>query len=419
MRAPTLTLLLLLPAAAGGAGEGSPAGYYRFPAIHGDTIVFTAEGDLWKVGTEGGVARRLTSHPGQETHAAISPDGASVAFSADYEDATEVYVMPLSGGLPRRLTWEGRWARVVGWTPPGVESPGATAPGATAPGATAPGEAPPGEAPEILYATRHFSTLPEVQLVRLDPLSGRRRPVPLAQASEGAYDPSGGALVFTRYPFQGSHTKRYRGGTAQNLWRFDGGGEAAPLTADYPGTSREPMWWRGRVVFASDRDGTMNLWSTAPDGSGLRQHTRHAGWDVKSPDSDGDRVVYQLGADLHLHDLATAADRRLEVTLASDFDQRRERWVDKPMEYVTAAHLSPSGDRVALTARGQVFVAPVEPGRLVAAGRARGVRFRAARFLPERGGEAGARARWWRCRTRAARWSSGASTPAGCPPASR
>ncbi len=249
--------VFLLPATL--AAE-APAGYYRFPAIHGDVVVFTAEGDLWKVGTAGGAARRLTSHPGQETHAAISPDGATVAFCADYEGPTEVYVMPLAGGLPRRLTWEGRETTVAGWTPDG----------------------------EVLYATRHYSTLPNRQLVRLDPATGARRQVPLSQAAQGTYDPSGGTLFFTRYR-QGSYTKRYRGGTAENLWRFrEGEGEAVPLTADFAGTSREPMWWDGgtggRVVFASDRDGTMNLWSMAADGSDLRQHTRHAGWDVKAPD---------------------------------------------------------------------------------------------------------------------------------------
>ena len=340
--------------AATASADASPLGYYRFPAIHGDTIVFTAEGDLWKVGTAGGVAQRLTTHPEQEIHPAISPDGSQIAFTANYEGPSEVYVMPMAGGLPRRLTWEGRGAQVVGWSPAGV-----------------------------LYATRHYSTLPNVQLVRVDPVNGMRTRVPLEQASEGVYEPSGQTLFFTRLRFQGSYTKRYRGGTAQNLWRFTAGdAEATPLTSDFPGTSREPMWWDGRLAFASDRDGTVNLWSMAPDGSDLKQHTFHQGWDVKSPDLSQGRVVYQLGADLYLHDLATGSGGRLEVRLASDFDQQRERWLEKPMEYLTAAHLSPTGDRVVLTARGQVFVTPVKQGRRVEAGRPDGVRFRSAHFLP-------------------------------------
>jgi tricorn protease len=107
------TLLLLLLASCIARADG-PAGYFRFPAIHGETVVFTSEGDLWRVPVKGGTAQRLTTHPGAETRAAISPDGASVAFSAQYEGPTEVYVMPLAGGAPKRLTYESRDARVAG-----------------------------------------------------------------------------------------------------------------------------------------------------------------------------------------------------------------------------------------------------------------------------------------------------------------
>ena len=79
-------------------------GYYRFPAIHGDTIVFAAEGDLWRVPLAGGLAQRLTTHPGEETAPIISPDGQTVAFSGTYEGGTEIYTMPLAGGLPTRWT---------------------------------------------------------------------------------------------------------------------------------------------------------------------------------------------------------------------------------------------------------------------------------------------------------------------------
>src|SRR5262245_61177168 len=92
--------LLALPASYlfGAEAAPTPLGYYRYPAIHGDTIVFTAEGDLWQVEASGGTARRLTSHPAQESHAAISPDGSTIAFSAGYEGPWEVYTMPLTGG---------------------------------------------------------------------------------------------------------------------------------------------------------------------------------------------------------------------------------------------------------------------------------------------------------------------------------
>ena len=343
--------ILVLVASASAAGRN---GYYRSPAIHGDMIVFTSEGDLWTVDAKGGFARRLTSHPGQETHPAISPDGQTLAFSAQYEGPAEVYTMPLAGGLPVRHTFAGQGETVIGWTPDG----------------------------KILCATKRYSTLPNTQLVVLDPATNAETLLPLSQAADGAFEPSGRTLYFTRLPFQGSYTKRYKGGTAQNLWSYTlGADEAAPLTADYPGTSKEPMVWQGRVYFLSDRDGSMNIWSMDPKGGGLKQHTFHKGFDSSAPSLDNGRIAYQLVADLRLFDIASGSDTALAVTLPSDFDQMRERWVTRPLDYLTAGHVSPSGDRVVLVSRGHVFVAPAGDGRWVRVDREEGVRARAARFL--------------------------------------
>lgn len=350
-----LLLLLAAPAPAQPATNHPPQGYYRFPALHDDTVVFTAEGDLWRVNVRGGLAQRLTSHPGMEDHAAFSPDGKTLAFSAEYEGPTEVYTMPAEGGLPTRRTFHGD-AYVVGWTPDG----------------------------KVIYSTRDFSTLPDVQLATVDFQTSEVALVPLSQASDGAFEPTGKTLYFTRLPFQGSSTKRYRGGTIQHIWSFSTGQpEAVPLTADFAGTSKAPRWWQGRIYFVSDRDGTMNLWTMNASGGDLQQLTRHKGWDVKSPALSQGRIVYQLGADLRLYDIATKDDRLIPIYLTSDFDQQREKWVKKPMDYLTAAHLSPEGDRLALTARGQVFVAPVEQGRFVEATHDASVRYRSARFMPD------------------------------------
>ena len=331
-------------------------GYYRYPAIHGDTIVFTAEGDLWSVSTAGGLARRLTSHPGLETRASMSPDGKTIAFSAQYEGPTEVYTMPAGGGLPVRRTFDGEAALVVGWSPSG----------------------------NILYATRHFSTLPKTQLFLVDTATNLSTQIAVNQGSDACFDPTGKTLFFTRLPFQGSHTKRYKGGTAQNIWKWKSNDtEAVPLTSDYPGTSKNPMYWNTRVYFISDRDGIMNIWSMTEDGKDLRQLTFQKEWDVKGASLDKGSIVYQAGADLHLVDIATGNDRVVPIQLSSDFDQTREHWVKNPMEYLTSYAISPSGDRVALTARGMVFVAPVQPGRFVQATHEEGVRYRDAKFFPD------------------------------------
>ncbi|MBX3012328.1 MAG: PD40 domain-containing protein [Caldilineaceae bacterium] len=339
-------------------------GYYRFPALHEETIVFTAEGDLWKVDIRGGQAQRLTTHHGLETHAAIAPDGAWVAFSAEYEGPREVYVMPLKGGRPRRLTYEGmdEDSIVVGWTPDG----------------------------RVMYSTEYFSTLPNRQLVLIDLATLAQTRVPLSQASEGIFTPDMHTLFFTRLPQQSSNAKRYQGGSVQTLWKFTfpkrkrkTPPEAVPLTADYLGTSKAPMWWDGRLYFLSDRDGTMNLWSMRDTGRHLTQHTFHRGWDMQSPSLHEGRIVYQLGADLRLYTIASHADQAVPITLTSDFEHTRERWINSPWRYLSSVSVAPDGDRVVLTSRGRVFVAPAKQGRLVEVTGQQGVRYGEARFLPD------------------------------------
>jgi len=348
-------LFAVLILATGSLVAASNPGYYRFPTIYGNTIIFTAEGDLWVTGAEGGAARRLTSHAGVESYAAVSPDGATVAFSAEYEGPTEVYTMPLSGGVPERRTFDGN-ARVVGWT----------------------------SDRRIVYATSRYATLPNTQLLTLDLRTGRSELLPLAQASDGSFDETGKTLYFTRLAFQGSHTKRYKGGTAQNIWKFTTGDrEAIPLTKDYDGTSKTPLWYNGRVYFATDRDGTMNLWSMNTEGKDLRQLTSHKGWDLKSPSMQRGKIVYQLGADVHLFDIAANADRLVPIMISSDFDQLREKWVKNPMDYLTSFGISPTGDRLVLTARGQIFTAPAEQGRFVRVTDNNRFRYRQAIFMPD------------------------------------
>ena len=332
-----------------------PQGFYRFPALHGDTVVFAAEGDLWKVAIAGGEARRLTTHPGDETSPVVSPDGRTLAFTARYEGPAEVYTMPLSGGVPVRRTYQADASIATTWTPDG----------------------------KLVYTTTYYSGLPKPRLVTLDLATNTHAQVPLFEATEGTYDASGRTLYFVRPAFHNNVTKRYTGGTARDVWMFDGRNEARELTGDYRGESHSPMWWDGRVYFVTDRDGTMNLWSMDAQGGDVRQLTRHGGWDVRGTSLHNGRIAYQLGADLRLLDIASGQDRVIPITLPSDFDQLREKWVQNPMEYVTSAHLHPKGDAVVLTARGRVFVAPATQGRLVRAVRKDSVRFRDVVFMPE------------------------------------
>ncbi len=85
--------------------ESEEARLLRFPAIHGEQVVFSYSGDLYTVGIQGGIARRLTSDVGYEIFPKFSPDGKTIAFTGQYDGNSEVYLMPAQGGEPQRISW--------------------------------------------------------------------------------------------------------------------------------------------------------------------------------------------------------------------------------------------------------------------------------------------------------------------------
>ena len=310
-------------------------GYYQNPDIHQNTVVFTAEGDIWKVSMEGGLAQRLTTHAEEERYPAISPDGKTLAYSATYEGPNEVYTMSIDGGLPTRWTYS-EGSNAVGWTPDG----------------------------KIIYQTSEFSKLPNAELVTIDLILKEKSIVPLHQANQGIQNQEG-TWFFVPLSDINDNVKRYKGGWARQIWKFDGKNEANKLTTDHLGESFNPMWYEGRVYFITDRDGMKNIWSMDTDGKDFRQHTAHTDFDVRSANLDDGKIVYQHAADLWLLDIASGDYSKLDIRLASDLEHLRETWIEKPSKYITSVHPSPEGDRVVVTTRGRVFVVPTESGRSI------------------------------------------------------
>lgn len=335
--------------------ENDP-GYFMHPDFHEDLVAFVAEGDIWKVSATGGEAVRVTTHEGDEMSPKISPDGKWIAYAASYEGPTEVYILPLQGGQPRRLTYEAVASVPTAWK----------------------------SATELAYVTNQYSTLPHLNTVVVDINSLQRTILPLEMAAEGSFSSDGDTYYFVRPTYHNNVTKRYEGGTARQIWKYTAGEtEAVKLTNDYKGEDHHPRYHDGRVYFLSARDGIMNVWSMDPSGGDLRQHTQQDSYDVREAALSGDRLVYRAGADIRLMNLSNNEDEKINITLVSDFNQMREKWVDNPQDYITKMALSNDGEKVAVTARGRVFVFPVEKGRMVWISRKEGVRYRDATFATD------------------------------------
>jgi len=345
--------LLALSLFANSAFAQSSYGHYRWPNLHGDTLVMAAEGDLWRGSLANGQAIRLTTHTEEEVSPILSPDGLYVAFAASYDAAREIYVMPVAGGAPKQVSFSGGAVAVRGWTPDG----------------------------RVLYVTTLVGRPTGRTLVMVDPNTLRSEELPLTNANAASFSGDGKTVFFTRLGLANNadNVKLYRGGGMAQLWRFTlgSGQEAKRLAADFGAPIRHPMWREGRVYFVSDKNGHSNIWSMDEAGKGLAQHTQFTDWQVRTPRLHNGQITFQRGSDIHVYDIAAAQERKLDISLVSDRDSRRERWLQNPLSFLTSAALSPKGDRVALTARGKIALVSSNPLRraelnIPTHGRARG-----------------------------------------------
>jgi len=357
MRHPVLRFALFALATIGGASTaGAAASYFRYPDIHGNTIVFSAEADLWLVSDQGGVARRLTTHTGNEYFAHFSPDGKTIAFTGEYDGNRDVYVISAEGGEPRRLTWHPASDEVVGWTPDGTR---------------------------ILFRSSRNIPTRGTEIFAVPLAGGDPEVLPLGWASRLSIDPATGLWAFNRKSWETATWKRYRGGTAPDIWVGDPKKADYRKVTDFDGSDAFPMWHGGRIYFLSDRGGTMDLWSIKPDGSDAKRHTEFKNWDARWPSMGPDgRIAFTVAADIHVFDPASGADRKVDVDLASDRVLTRDRYPGAG-ENFTGFDLSPDGDRLVVVSRGEMFSVPVKDGVTIPLSRGSGAREQSATFDPD------------------------------------
>ncbi|WP_196140223.1 S41 family peptidase [Aliikangiella sp. G2MR2-5] len=317
-------------------------GYYRSPSLHNNTLVFTAEGDLWINQIGSTESRRLTTHPAEEKQAAISADGKWVAYAANYEGTTEAYVIPLEGGVAKRVSFENSSVRVHGWTPKG----------------------------EVLYSTNNrVGPTGNWTLRTVNPDTLVTASIPLADAVEGSVDAKGEYVYFAQFGLQVStdNARVYRGGAKGELWRYKLGSsqEAQKLTGTHQGSTRQPMAYDGRLYFVSDASGSENIWSMKADGSDYKQLTFYKDWPIRAARLHQGKIAYQLGADIYIFDISSGKSQKQSIELTSDFAQLRDKWINEPLKYLNSSNLAGDHKKVVITARGKVAIASTDKSRLV------------------------------------------------------
>jgi tricorn protease len=340
----------------------------RFPDIHGNELVFCYGGDLWKAPDEGGIASRLTAHPGQEIFPKFSPDGNWIAFTGQYDGDEQVYVIPAQGGTPKQLTYypavgplPPRWGydnQVYGWSNDGKS---------------------------VLFRSLRDANGGSVEtaLYTVSVEGGLPVKLPMPTSGAGDFSPDGTKMVYSPLFRDFRHWKRYEGGWAQDLYIVDLNSLATTPVSQTKRTERDPMWFGGKIYFVSDRDGTLNLFKFDPGSSSVEQITSSTEWDVRWPSADNkSRIIYELGGELKVLDVSSNKVKDIGIQVPNDgLSMRPSRY--PAYKNIESYDLSPKGERALFVARGDIFTTPIEKGSTRNLTNSSGAHDRAAAWSPD------------------------------------
>ncbi|CAN5400661.1 S41 family peptidase [soil metagenome] len=335
--------------------------YLRHPAVTAETLLFVADDDIWTAPLAGGRASRLTDGHSAASHPVPSPDGTSLAFTLRDEQHPEAYVMPLQGGSARRLSYlGGSVTHSRAWHPDG----------------------------RLVVATNDGCAFArDSQLMAVGPVPGHHQPLGWGSAHEGAFAALAGdrtRVLIGRHTTNQGRWKRYRGGTAGQLWLdADGEGTFTRLLPSLAGDLGAPMLIGDRVWLLSDHDGVANLYSCDLDGEDLMPHSAHGDFYVRFAATDGATVVYACGGDLFAVDASRGGSpQRIDVDVASARVQRSRSYADAG-RWLQGYAVHPRGTHIAMRVRGRAFSMPLHDGPVRQHGLPQGANHRLIRWLPD------------------------------------
>ena len=242
------------------------------PTVSRTDIVFAYGGYLWTVPRDGGAARQLTTG-GHEGSPVFSPDGKWIAFSANYDGNRDVFVIPASGGEPRRLTWHPSQDGAIGWTPDGKK---------------------------VLFVSDRDAWADITRFYTVPVEGGAAEVLPMWRAFEGAYSPDGERIAYVPNLKWQSAWKRYKGGQTTPIYIVrlkDLGLEKVPRQNS---NDSSPVWFKDKVYFLSDRNGAVTLFSYDLKSKGVKQEVENKGLDLKSVSAGPDALVYEPVSYTHL-----------------------------------------------------------------------------------------------------------------------
>ncbi|WP_024768571.1 S41 family peptidase [Aquimarina macrocephali] len=330
----TLFLLYLLP----NINYGQlPAKMIQYPDVSDSHICFTYADDLWIVNKQGGTAHRLTTKPGRETMGKFSPDGKTIAFNANYDGNHDIYTIPVTGGIPKRITTHGMSDNIKAWTKDGKF---------------------------LIYTSRMESGKQRFsKAFKISVNGGLPVRIPISKVEELDLHVNGDLVAMTDKSRLSRNWKRYRGGMASDIYLFNLKTLTSENITNNDGNDELPMWNNDDLYYLSDKDSSkkFNIWKYSLQSKQHEQITFFKEFDIERPSIGKSEIVFEAGGTLYLLDVATKTTKEISISAIGDFTGLKPQ-VKKAEKYIHSVGIAPDGNRIIVGARGDIFSVPKKDG---------------------------------------------------------
>lgn len=324
---------LLLPSFAKAQNQTYFASY---PALSPDaqTIVFSYDGDIWKVPTKGGLASRITAMQGEEINPKISPDGKWLAFSSNQYGNFDVYLMPMAGGEIKQLTFNEATDEVDNWS---------------------------WDSKTIYFTSSRYNNYSSYK-VGINGGTAVRLFDNYFNTTHNIAEAPDGSLFFndTWESRNFANRKHYKGAFNPDIQSYNPKTKSYKRYTEYLG---KDFWTsidqKGNIYFVSDElNNEYNLYTFI---NGKKTVLTKFDTSIKRPfvSANGSAIVFEKDYQLFVYDVASKKAEKVNI---SSF---RNQVLTKEQEYEVKANISnfdvsPDGKKIAFVSRGDLFVSDSE-----------------------------------------------------------
>ncbi|NER13927.1 PDZ domain-containing protein [Leptobacterium flavescens] len=310
----------------------------NFPSVSPDgrSIAFNFQGDIWTTDINGQNARRVTVHEAYDTRPLWSHDGKSIAFQSNRYGNDDIYIIPATGGLPKRITYHSAFDAITDFTKDG----------------------------DILFTTRRdFAQVErENEIFRINEKGGTPSRYMNSLGFDAVLSPNGNFIAFVKGSCR-LEREAYQGPANRDLWLYNIKNDSYIQLTNFDGNDFYPQWGDNNTIyFQSSRSGKYNVHKLQINENGQRQGSpeqvssfNDMGIFSFKLSANGKDIVAVKGDKVYVLDASSNASREININIGSDY--RLDPVVHRNYtNNISEVAPSPDGQYSAMVIRGEIFI---------------------------------------------------------------